>query len=513
MRLGLEDNDLADEVQGVLPPVIACDDDQKPAARNVKELYEKDNDQKIAEKKRPFFGKFLGASGSILRRKYKSHSTLMDVAQVSSTKEETAGPTNRNDDMPSNCVICCDDGFSPDEMMSMESGHAFCLNCWYKFIQSMLQKGGIEALRTTCPIPDCQVIVTANDIERVAPDLVSTYEKLEMDSFVQAHANCLRHCPGPDCTWVAIIPRRGLFEDANVWNYCCDHCRTRFCFHCGRPPHDGPCDNVVASAAVDSLVASLAETYVDVAHRLDNHPKPAEIDDKILKQCPKCGIEIQKMGGCNRMHCTACGHYFCWLCLGDFLAHGRHFCGKDDLQTRTLELIIEKTMVESLFFARALAYATHHQKDSGLVDEANSILQKLRYMDRYAHFYNRYFNHHQSQQFAENQCPCLSIAEENYCKMADIRFGEDSSFIRQANEVLVASRRLLKYTYCAAFYSRRLDDLDTDNFHLGFLHLEKLERFTEELSEVNENALTRKERSRVLDLVRHCERVPADAPE
>jgi hypothetical protein len=86
--------------------------------------------------------------------------------------------------------------------------------------------------------------------------------------------------------------------------------------------------------------------------------------------------------------------------------------------------------------------------------------------------------------------------------MADVRSGADLSFIRNANEVLVASRRLLKYTYCSALYSRRLGDHDTKNFHLGFFHLEKLERFTEELSEVSENALTRQDRKRVLDLVR-----------
>ena len=36
-----------------------------------------------------------------------------------------------------------------------------------------------------------------------------------------------------------------------------------------------------------------------------------------VKQCPKCGEAIEKDAGCNHMKC-ACGHDFCWLCLGPF---------------------------------------------------------------------------------------------------------------------------------------------------------------------------------------------------
>ncbi|OIW24407.1 hypothetical protein CONLIGDRAFT_648571 [Coniochaeta ligniaria NRRL 30616] len=38
------------------------------------------------------------------------------------------------------------------------------------------------------------------------------------------------------------------------------------------------------------------------------------------KQCPKCGIFIEKVGGCNHMICgiRSCRHTFCWECLADF---------------------------------------------------------------------------------------------------------------------------------------------------------------------------------------------------
>ena len=33
------------------------------------------------------------------------------------------------------------------------------------------------------------------------------------------------------------------------------------------------------------------------------------------KQCPSCKSWLQKLDGCNKMTCTKCHCYFCWLCL------------------------------------------------------------------------------------------------------------------------------------------------------------------------------------------------------
>lgn len=33
------------------------------------------------------------------------------------------------------------------------------------------------------------------------------------------------------------------------------------------------------------------------------------------KQCPNCKSWLQKLDGCNKMTCSKCQCYFCWLCL------------------------------------------------------------------------------------------------------------------------------------------------------------------------------------------------------
>lgn len=37
--------------------------------------------------------------------------------------------------------------------------------------------------------------------------------------------------------------------------------------------------------------------------------------------CPKCGVMIQKDGGCPHMVCQKCRHEFCWLCLGAYYSY------------------------------------------------------------------------------------------------------------------------------------------------------------------------------------------------
>ncbi|MEQ2256573.1 hypothetical protein ILYODFUR_025497, partial [Ilyodon furcidens] len=48
--------------------------------------------------------------------------------------------------------------------------------------------------------------------------------------------------------------------------------------------------------------------------------------DVSIKQCPVCGVYIERNQGCAQMLCKSCKHTFCWYCLqnldGDiFLRH------------------------------------------------------------------------------------------------------------------------------------------------------------------------------------------------
>lgn len=40
-----------------------------------------------------------------------------------------------------------------------------------------------------------------------------------------------------------------------------------------------------------------------------------ELIENTSKQCPNCRSWMQKLDGCNKMTCSKCHCYFCWLCF------------------------------------------------------------------------------------------------------------------------------------------------------------------------------------------------------
>ncbi|KAF7233377.1 hypothetical protein EG68_11830 [Paragonimus skrjabini miyazakii] len=46
----------------------------------------------------------------------------------------------------------------------------------------------------------------------------------------------------------------------------------------------------------------------------ENEYASSQYIKKNTKRCPKCDAKIEKNEGCNKMICTYCHTYFCWLC-------------------------------------------------------------------------------------------------------------------------------------------------------------------------------------------------------
>jgi len=111
-------------------------------------------------------------------------------------------------------------------------------------------------------------------------------------------------CPGPACNMV-YSAQAGIAREVN-----CSKCKTQFCWACKQDAHfPGSCHiankwYIKCSSEAENLQWILAKT----------------------KRCPKCGVHIEKNQGCNHMTCRkhvgGCGFEFCWLCKGDWTAHG-----------------------------------------------------------------------------------------------------------------------------------------------------------------------------------------------
>jgi len=96
---------------------------------------------------------------------------------------------------------------------------------------------------------------------------------------------------------------RGKGKTTANKNIACPYCNFELCLTCNRPWHDGPCS---------------------AAKQAEDEKSVAEMRAMGAKPCPKCGINIDKDGGCDHMTCNTCRHNFCWQCLVPYDANVRH---------------------------------------------------------------------------------------------------------------------------------------------------------------------------------------------
>jgi len=199
-----------------------------------------------------------------------------------------------------------------------------------------------------------------------------------------------RWCPAPGCDRIAISTKTNS-SNVNIVVTCdAKSCHTKFCLKCGNEPH--------APVRCDELV-----------RWRDKCRNESETANWILtntKACPKCDKRIEKNQGCNHMTCP-CKHEFCWICQKDWKGHaGNYNCN------------IFKTS-----------------------DSALDLNKAKKELCKYLHHYQRYHAHDEAQGFATRELT------------KTIR-GRSEAFLDDANALLVNCRRVLKYTYCFAYYMK-----------------------------------------------------------
>lgn len=455
------------------------------------------------------------------------------------------------------CGICLD-YFDLDEVVTLGCNHPFCSTCWRQYLGTMFEGnfGGIRALQVACPHPSCSRLVCEQHVRKIAPDLIPRFKQHWLNSFVQANRSVMMWCPGPNCNRIVIKPRDDIFFP-HIGNIAVCHgedgCKRSFCFLCGGEPHDGLC----------------VQNEPNATTNIKRIKAPGKI-----QFCPNCKTPIEKNGGCNHMTCK-CGTHFCWLCNADITKERHHSCARlqrggqvtqqprqqpADGRLANLEYIHDALKhkksreneenkdccCDPIFrsFSKKLAARVFRREpndvtNSDFIDTAatsfmlESVIRKKEEIEQFAHCFKRFMAHHQGQQFAEGQCACVRNRRDDFTQISGMKSATDTDFFVEANQLLVASRRVLKNSYCyvydkikqaekaevrvAATQSKPGDeqrtiyscnDGDSDKeadarlqLDLFQNHQEQLERFTEQLSEVTERAFTRVHRQRVLELM------------
>ena len=102
-----------------------------------------------------------------------------------------------------------------------------------------------------------------------------------------------------------------LADDAGCSEATCSLCACTFCAACDLPPHSpAPC----------AMVGRWEEKggYIETGKAADAEAR--KLKHLTTRPCPRCGVRIEKNGGCPHMTCVqpTCKYEFCWECGGPF---------------------------------------------------------------------------------------------------------------------------------------------------------------------------------------------------
>lgn len=225
----------------------------------------------------------------------------------------------------------------------------------------------------------------------------------------------------------------------------CHLCNSQLCFNCSNYWHE---------PVTCEYLAKWKKKCVDDSETI----KWIEVN---CKECPKCGVNIEKNQGCNHMICKkdSCNHEFCWICLEPWVKHGNSWFKCDSITAKQQEEIEKQQAVSKNF------------------------------VKKYQKCYNRYHSHEVSLKFeTQNQLKLnkkMELLQENI----GLSYIE-TEFLDKAATTLISCRRTLMYCYIFNYYlfnagENSIDILFSDNLNDLHFKVETLSHLLEKYAATN----------------------------
>eukprot|EP00931_Biecheleriopsis_adriatica_P053750 TRINITY_DN3153_c0_g1_i1.p1 TRINITY_DN3153_c0_g1~~TRINITY_DN3153_c0_g1_i1.p1 ORF type:complete len:532 (-),score=94.03 TRINITY_DN3153_c0_g1_i1:91-1686(-) len=334
---------------------------------------------------------------------------------------------------PGKCSICMNDM----DLISLSCSHGFCSECWTGYLHTQVDEGK-AAVSTRCPQHKCSRIVPSNFYTRFCDeDRRKKYQEWCLRTYVEENSS-VKWCTNPvGCQFCC------EYGGVDTLEIRCN-CSYTWCWGCGEEAHrPASCKtvnqwNIKNSAESENISWIRANT----------------------KKCPKCHKPIEKNQGCNHMVCSkagGCGHEFCWLCLGDWAAHGTSTGGYYQCN------IYDK-----------------QSKEGKHADEEKTRLRAKHDLDKYMFYFERFMNHDRAMK--------LTVKEEKEIEQKVEKMHEQHGFaiieLQFLHDALIqvrVCRQVLKWTYVYGYYH------EDNSEKTLFEHIQKnLEEKTDRLHEMLE---------------------------
>ncbi|KAJ8266812.1 hypothetical protein GJAV_G00134970 [Gymnothorax javanicus] len=216
------------------------------------------------------------------------------------------------------CNICFSEKLGSSCLLFKECQHVYCRACLGEYFQIQIRDGNVQCLN--CPEPKCTSVATPSQVKLlVGEELFARYDRLLLQSTLDLMADVV-YCP-------RLVCHSAVMVEPDTTMGICPSCQYAFCTLCKRGYH-----GVSHCRATADELRSLRDEYESssdegkkfleqrfgkrVIQKAVEESFSREWLDQNCKNCPRCGTNIQKIDGCNKMTCTSCKQYFCWLCLG-----------------------------------------------------------------------------------------------------------------------------------------------------------------------------------------------------
>ncbi|XP_053214508.1 potential E3 ubiquitin-protein ligase ariadne-2-like [Panonychus citri] len=295
------------------------------------------------------------------------------------------------------CAICLRPQ-STTTFTGLSCCHLYCRECWTCHIETQVALG--SSISIQCMASKCHELIPEEfALECIRKNcLREKYKKFAFTEYVTSHPE-LRFCPGLNCN---IIIRAQENKSKRV---ICVQCKTSFCYKCGCDYHAPTECSVIKKWLTKCADDSETANYISAN----------------TKDCPNCSICIEKNGGCNHMQCVTCKHDFCWMCLGDWKAHGSEY------------------------------YECSRYKENPSTASESANVQAREALKKYLFYYERWDNHARSLRLEEQALTKIKDRIQREV-MSNKGTWIDWQYLLDAASLLAKCRYTLQYTYPYAYF-------------------------------------------------------------
>lgn len=216
------------------------------------------------------------------------------------------------------CGICFVEKLGSNCLCFKDCQHVYCKACITEYFQIQIRDGNVQCLN--CPEPKCTSLATQLQVKQlVDEELFARYDRLLLQSSLDLMADVV-YCPRQSCGTAVMV-------EPDTTMGICSACQYAFCTLCKLGYHGLSNCKITADDLRnlrDEYVSASDEGKKFMEQRFGKRVIQKAVEESFsrdwlnenCKSCPRCGTNIQKADGCNKMTCTSCRQYFCWLCLG-----------------------------------------------------------------------------------------------------------------------------------------------------------------------------------------------------